>query len=115
MKKEKKILKLNNNEEITILGTNKNGISIKNINNILNVENLENISIKDNYYIKDVNFTELNSFVIVKLLENNDMNKNDSELLMKLLENHYNYLCGKSYSSDDIEEMYFQCITHYNN
>lgn len=110
-----KVIKLKKGEKICIINTKNEGLLIKNENNILKV-----IEAKEKYantYIKELSDSELNSFVLTTLLENNSCdiknNKENSNLISKLLENHFDKICGNKYNGLDILDIEFQAITYY--
>lgn len=102
-------------KKISIINSNNKGILIKNENNILKV-----IEIQEKYantHIITLSVSELNSFVLTTLLENNSLeiknNNENSNLINKLIENQFNKICGKSYNGLDILNIEFQAITYY--
>lgn len=110
-----KVLKLKKGEKISIINSNNRGILIKNENNILKVTETKNKFA--NTKIKRLSNSELTSFVLSTLLENNSCeikgNKENNSLISKLLENQFNKICGKNYNGLDILDIEFQAITYY--
>ena len=116
----RKYLILNDNEELVVFGNNDGGVLIKNKNNMLNISETEEER-KENLCIKNISNNEMTSFILSCLLENNHINlmydkskMSTQDLINKLLDKHYDLFCGKSYSSDEIKFIDFQCVTYYN-
>lgn len=109
------VLKLKKGEKISIINSKNEGVVIKNENNILKVS--ETKKEYANIHIKKLSDSELNSFVLTTLLENNSCeiknNKENNNLISKLLENQFNKICGKNYNGLDILDIEFQAITYY--
>lgn len=110
-----KVLKLNKGDKICIVNSKNEGVLIKNEDNILKIKETNNKCA--NIHIKKLSDSELNSFVLTTLLENNSLEiKNDKEnncLINKLLEKQFNKICGKNYNGLDILDIEFQAITYY--
>lgn len=108
-----KIYKLKNGDSIRIVNSKNNGILVKNNNDTLKI-----LEIKEEYsnlYIKNVTESEIIGFVLTILLENNSLeikeNKENSEIISKLLDNEFKRLLGDS--KLDIVNTEFQVITTY--
>lgn len=111
---ERKYLRLKENEEITISGSNNDaGVLIKNQNNRLIISEITNLE-KENIYIKNIDNNFLTSFVLIKLLENNDLSLDNSQYINNILDNYYKALFDE-YLDKEIENITFQCITEYKN
>lgn len=109
----KKILKLNSGEDICIVNSNNGGVYIKNINDRLNIEELKTLD-TSNLCINKLSLSELTSFILSILLDNNSLEIKDnkiSELITKLLYYQYDMISGDCHN--DILDMSFQVITHY--
>ena len=107
---QKKYLKLKENEELVVFNNKSKdkGLIISEVEK----RELENI------YIRVLSDTEITSFVLTCLLENNHINLNadkskmtNQEHINGLLDSHYDFLQGKI--NKDIKDMYFECITEY--
>ena len=117
---QRKYLKLKENEEIVIFDKKENGgVLIRNKDKRLIISEVKRTELK-NIYIKILSDAELTSFVLTCLLENNHINLNadkskltNQELINGLLDNHYDFLQGNI--NKDIKDMYFECITEYEN
>lgn len=108
-----RIYKLKNGDSIGVVNSKNNGILIKNNNDTLKV-----LEIKEqcsNLYIKNITESEVIGFVLTILLENNSLeikeNKENSELIGKLLDNEFKKLLGDS--KLDVVNTEFQVITTY--
>lgn len=108
----KKILKIEPDEEINIITSKNKGIKVTNINNDIVVKEV-NETICENVYIKSLSYTEITSFILTNLLENNKDNHLIKDAVTKLQEDYYNYICGENCESEDIIDMNFQVITYY--
>ena len=112
-----KIIKIEEQEEIKILNTDNSGLLIKKQNNRLIISEL-NKNLKQNVYIQKLNMEELSSFILIHLLENNNISENfikDNHILINnIMDNYYNYICGNFYNADDIKKIEFQAITYFN-
>ena len=115
---QRKYLKLKENEELVVFNNKNNGgVLIKSKDKKLIISEVERREL-ENIYIKILSDMEITSFVLTCLLENNYINlKADKskmttqEHINELLDSHYNFLQGKT--DKDIKDMYFQCITEY--
>ena len=115
---QRKYLKLKENEEIVIFDKKENGgVLIRNKDKRLIISEVKRTELK-NIYIKILSDAELTSFVLTCLLENNHINLNadklkltNQELINGLLDNHYDFLQGKI--NKNVKDMYFECITVY--
>ena len=117
---QRKYLKLKENEELVVFKEKNNGgVLIQNnskdkrliISEVGRTE-LENI------HIKLLSDTEITSFVLTCLLENNHINlkadkskMTNQEYINGLLDSHYDFLQGKI--NKDVKNMYFECVTEY--
>ena len=113
---KRKYLKLKSNEELVVCNEN-GGILIQSKDKELIISEVEKREL-ENIYIKILSDTEITSFVLTSLLENNHINLNadkskltNQKLINGLLENHYDLLQGKI--NKDVKDMYFECITEY--
>ena len=110
---ERKYLKLKENEELVIFDNKYNAFLIKKKDKKFITSEIENRKL-ENIYIKRVTSLEITSFILTLLLENSYINLNNSRnLINELLDNHYNYFKGNS--NKKIKDMYFECITEYEN
>ena len=115
---QRKYLKLKENEELVVFNNKNNGgVLIKSKGKGLNISEIEKREL-ENIYIRILSDTEITSFVLTCLLENNYINlkadkskMTNQEHINELLDSHYNFLQGKT--DKDIKDMYFQCITEY--
>ena len=115
---QRKCLKLKENEELVVFNNKNNGgVLIKSKGKGLIISEIENREL-ENIYIRILSDTEITSFVLTCLLENNYINlkadkskMTNQEHINELLDSHYNFLQGKT--DKDIKDMYFQCITEY--
>ena len=115
---KRKYLKLKENEELVVFNNKNNGgVLIQNKDKRLVISEIEKREL-ENIYIKILNDTEITSFVLTCLLENNHINLNadkskmtNQELINKLLDRHYDFLQGKI--DKEVKDMYFECITEY--
>lgn len=115
---KRKYLKLKENEELVVFNNENNGgVLIQNEDKRLVISEVEKREL-ENIYIKKLNDTEITSFVLTCLLENNHINLNadkskmtNQELINKLLDRHYDFLQGKI--DKEVKDMYFECITEY--
>lgn len=111
-----KALKLNDGESISIFNSDTSRINIKSIDGKLNIKEI-NCNENSNIFINKLNISEITTFVLSILLENNCLgiknNNEDRELVSKLLENQFKKACGKNYNGLDISYIEFQVITHY--
>ena len=117
---QRKYLKLNENEELVVFNNKNNGgVLIQNKDKKLIISEVEKTGL-ENIYIKILSDTEITSFVLTCLLENNHINLNadkskitNQKLINGLLDVHYDFLQGKI--NKDVKDMYFECITKYEN
>ena len=115
---QKKYLKLKENEELVVFNNKNNGgVLIKSKDKGLIISEVEKREL-ENIYIRVLSDTEITSFVLTCLLENNHINLNadkskmtNQEHINGLLDSHYDFLQGKI--NKDIKDMYFECITEY--
>ena len=115
---QRKYLKLKENEELVVFNNKNNGgVLIKSKDKKLIISEVERREL-ENIYIKILSDMEITSFVLTCLLENNYINlkadkskMTNQEHINELLDSHYNFLQGKT--DKDIKDMYFQCITEY--
>ena len=115
---QRKYLKLKENEELVVFNSKNNGgVLIKSKDKKLIISEVERKEL-ENIYIKVLSDMEITSFVLTCLLENNYINlkadkskMTNQEHINELLDSHYNFLQGKT--DKDIKDMYFQCITEY--
>ncbi len=108
----KKVLMLNKNDKIVIINSDNKGVIVKNKNNKIIVEETVEKHC-DNLYIKSLSYTEITSFILTNLLENNKDKHIVKDAITKLQEDYYNYICGKNNESEDVRDMFFQVITYY--
>lgn len=109
---KRKYFILNENEEIAILNNTNQGILIKNSNNVISTSKIKKKT-NQNLFIKTLNMSQLTNLVLVKLLEDNPEGNIDSKLIDKLLNKHFDFICGTNYNEMCLSDMYYQCITVY--
>ena len=115
---KRKYWKLKENEELVVFNNKNNGgILIKSKDKGLIKSEVERKEL-ENIHIKLLSDIEITSFVLTCLLENNHINLNadkskmtNQELINKLLDRHYDFLQGKI--DKEVKDMYFECITEY--
>ena len=78
----------------------------------------QTINLETKYDFKNLNDAEITSFVLTRLLENNHINLNadkskitNQEHINGLLDSHYDFLQGKI--NKEVKDMYFECVTEY--
>jgi len=108
-----RILKLNKGDKVTIVNSNNNGVLIENRDNVLNVKEINNQD--ETIYIKSLTDSEIISYALTILLENNSteikINKSNKKIITQLLENQFNNISGNI--KNDVIDMEFQAITYY--
>ena len=115
---QRKYLNLKENEELVVFNNKNNGgVLIKSKDKKLIISEVEKKEL-ENIYIKVLSDMEITSFVLTCLLENNHINlkadkskMTNQEYINRLLDRHYDFLQGKI--NKDIKDMYFECVTEY--
>ena len=115
---QRKYLKLKEDEELVVFNNKNNGgVLIKSKDKKLIISEVGRTEL-ENIHIKLLSDTEMTSFVLTCLLENNHINlkadkskMTNQEHINGLLDSHYDFLQGKI--DKDVKDMYFECITEY--
>lgn len=110
-----KVLKLGKGDKLSVLNENNEGILITNKGNTLKI--IETNKKYENTYIKELSNSEIISYVLTTLLENNSIeirgNDNNNQLISKLLENQFSNIGGKEFQTRDVLSMKFMVVTCY--
>lgn len=108
----KKYLELKENESIVILSEYK-AIEIRKVGPSFSILPIKNIKSK-NISIKKFTLDELNGFILAKIIENYCISDKENQILInQILDNYYNYISGKNYSTAEIDKIEFQAVTFF--
>lgn len=118
MSNKRKVLELNDNEELLVIFSGSVAYSI-NKNGISSVDTHDLEKIQANMEIVTINFDELKRFILFDVYFQHimalDVDENIKRLANKFMDYHLNIIHGKLYEIPNLEvkDHEFQCITYY--
>ena len=114
--KNKKVIKLNDNEELVVIGKNDSKILVVNKDNILVTDFDDDTTDFENIFINTLSIDEITNFILVMLLMNNNVFMKDDiscSLFNKLMDRQFELLEGDmNIKADDVQTV-FQTITYF--
>lgn len=113
---KKKIIQLEDDEEIFIISNNK-VLNIKNNNGIFIINETTSTDLEVNTKIININFEELKRFVLFESYyqspNTTELNEDLEKLINKIMDYHMDTIYGKGNSDREIVDTEFQCISYY--
>ncbi len=114
---KKKVIKLDNDEELNIITSKNTVLSIKNDNGVLKVVETKSTNLKVNTEIINMDYDELKRFSLFESYYQNtigsDLDKELEDKINKTMDHHMNVIYGKNNSNMEIVDTEYQCIIYY--
>lgn len=113
----KKVIQLQDDEEIYITNSNNKILKIKNSNGMYKTSEITDLNLKVNTEITNISFEELKRFCLFEDYYQNTIgggiSKELEKNINKIMDHHMNIIYGKGNSEKEIVDTEYQCIIYY--